>query len=271
MTPKMRFVFWLGSVTFTSILGFKLASRPTEVAQNPKEMLANINNRPVTREEVDKVYLLYRGATVGELIMGHLLRQTAVARKVDPKTDEQPVDVATRELRESTLRRLVLKEWPDERLRRFHALFQDELAEYEISMLEVIRASDLGNLEEDLAQELDFDSLATRYAVDEQGKRHESRRWFSRTELDEEFGEKVTEGLIASRPGQFSKPIRSQSRVYILNLCQKRSRYEDLKPMLEQRAVESCGPVLLYDLLAKAKISAGAALGGNSEALEYGL
>jgi len=270
MTPKMRFVFWLGSVTVAGFLGFKLATKPTEVAQDPKEILATINKQPVTREDIDKVYPLYRGATVGEIVMGHLLRQAAVARKVDPKTDE-PADVATRELRESTLRRLVLKEWPDERLRRFHAIFQGELVEYEISMLEIIRASDMGNLEEDLAQELDFDSLATRYAVDEQGKRHESRRWFSRTELDEEFGERVTEGLIASRPGQFSKPIRSQSRVYLLNLCQKRSRYEDLKPMLEQRAVESCGPVLLYDLVAKAKISAGAALGGNSEALEYGL
>ena len=282
MNFKKRFFLWLVSVVVACGSGFLVTSMGRSGAlSDSSEVVAIVDGEPIRDNEVSRVFASYQSRVLGEVVLSRLIAQNFGGKeglKVDSKeiafpphlrSKEDYVAYGARLFPELYLRKEILYEWPTSRLRKCYTLFQDELAQYDYSVLEIVRKEDLPSVVDDLEQETDMKSLAARYSIDESGGKHEIRRWYSRAELGEEFGDVLADKLVKLKPHSLNKPIQVGSSHYVFYLNDVKKKFEEIRPLLEQRIVDARKVAYIYKLLEPSQVLMTGPLKSDPHAVEY--
>ncbi|MHB2016634.1 MAG: peptidylprolyl isomerase [Candidatus Xenobia bacterium] len=159
------------------------------------------------------------------------------------------------------LRKLLLRDVPESKLRHLYDLFHDEMAEYQVSHISTASLVDAQKVLAELRHGSTFDVMASTRSLDASTRNTGGALgYLSASTLLRSLGVKDAATVMALQPGQLSSPIRVGLRYHIFKMGQRRTSYQDVKTLIEDRIVTARRPLFLRQLIARASIvQAGAA------------
>ncbi|MBS2037614.1 hypothetical protein JST97_21685 [bacterium] len=256
---RLRWLAWFFSLVLALAAGSMLGVPGIPADDEASEPLVTIDLK-VFRDSLGRCAAVgYQPAILGEIVTNRLLMKLTSDKGVtfDSKELKWPKYLRKDEDYNAfgphlwpvhALNKLLERDWPPTRLRAFHRLFQRELSQYEIRGLEILRSEDLASFKFELSSGADFEVLLAHYSMDLDGLFHEVRGAYSSTELEEQFGADAAASICQLKAGEYTPLLHRGSSSFIFQLVKSRTTYEQLKPELHRRLLETRRLALIYQL-----------------------
>lgn len=233
---------------------------------------AVVNGQPIVQEDFYAALKLSRGQhTLLRLIFQQLILQEAERYKVSvepallraaSKEADQIQDPSIRRvyLREleaqALMRRLLLREIPESRIRQLLNQFRQELTQYEVSAMTVRSSADGQRVLDGLVRGEHFEDLAKELAADPATALNGGRvGWVTEGQVVERYGRQAGESLPLISPQGASGPFAFGRVFVVVHLRGVRNDDATLRPVLETLLVESRKTAFAYRLFRQANIS----------------
>lgn len=234
---------------------------------------ATVNGDPVVKEDFYAALKLAQGhKMLQKLILQKLIFQEAARLNLSVAdseiashiqdiskhtNDEDIARVLTDEVRSRILlRKILLKDVTEDRLRKLHELFADDLAQYQLYVLTTSSKHDADLVRAGLLKGEKFNLLAashSKYKADrETGGLRGS---FNRAQLRAAWGGDVADVIVALKPDKECIVAEYGGEYMVLAIGGVVSSYEELKPTLEELEANSRRPELVFRLFAKAQVT----------------
>ena len=234
---------------------------------------ANVGSDKITSDEFFSALKIARGQQVlKRLATVHLIQEDArrLHIKVDDEElkgfraqlDSQTSDVSTRKIAESELisrlllRKILLKDTDEKRLRELYELFKEELKQYNLLGLVAKDRADIDKVKQALASGFSFEELSTTYSVNGAMKRRRGHLGsMTLAAVKSTFGPAVSREVAKLDAKGFTAPFTCEEGFLILKVDSLKGSYTQLRSKVQDLIVEADAPLYLRNLLASSKLT----------------
>lgn len=234
---------------------------------------ATVNGEPIHREDFQAALKLAQGHKIlQKLILQRLITQEA--RNLDIVVDDSEIQAHIEDIAKHTndedmirvlvdevrsrilLRKMLLRDVTEDRLRQLYGFFKEDLAQYELYVLATKSKEEAELVRAGLQRGEAFRLLASSYGKYKTDRESGGLRGsFNRAQLASSWGADVADVIVALKPANESIIAEFGGDYLVLSLGRVVSTFEELKPMLEDLEANASRPEFLFRLFAKAQVT----------------
>ncbi len=171
--------------------------------------------------------------------------------------DETLAKVLANEVRARlTLRRLLLKDLTEERVKELHSLFAEDLARYELYAMTTPSRTEADMVSDEIKKGTAFEVLAathSKYKADRMRQGHRGN--LTRSQISARWGPAVLEQILSQKPGTGCVTLEAEGEILVLHVKAIQSDLNSLRSSIEDLEANSRRPELIFRLLSTANIT----------------
>lgn len=234
---------------------------------------ATVNGEAIHQEEFHSALKLAHGhKMLQRLMLQKLISQEAQKRSITLTSeemkpfldeiqkntnDESMAQALEQELRARLfLKKILLSDITEERLRELYQLFAEDLAQREVYIMRCSNQTEARLVETGLKQGQPFHLLASAHGKYKADKHNGGFRGsFTRAQIAQRWGVPISEQLTELKPNILLPMYQEDGDWALFYVGNIRQTFEELRPTLEEMVMSARRPELVYRLLVSAKIT----------------